>query len=62
VLLIATTKKEFFTANMQKNKQRRLKMLEKKLIAAAKQPMIEVSLSEIRKKGLIEALSAQIRK
>ena len=37
-------------------------MLEKKLIAAAKQPMIEVSLREIRKKGLIEALRAQIRK
>jgi hypothetical protein len=62
VLSVATTKTGFFTANMQKKKERRLKVLEKKLIAAAKQPVIEVSLSEIRKKGLIEVLRGQIRK
>lgn len=50
------TPSEFIRELIREDKERRLRNLEQDLIAAAKGPKIEVSVAEIRKKGLIKAL------
>jgi antitoxin ParD1/3/4 len=54
------TPSEYVRELIRQDKERRLHSLEQELIAAAKGPMIELSLSEIRKKGLVAALRGRI--
>jgi antitoxin ParD1/3/4 len=53
------TPSEYIRELIRQDKERRLHTLEQELIAAAKGPMIEVPLAEIRKKGLVAALRAR---
>jgi antitoxin ParD1/3/4 len=53
------TPSEYIRELIRQDKERRLHTLEHELIAAAKGPMIEVPLAEIRKKGLVAALRAR---
>ncbi len=46
---------------IRQDKERRMTNLEQELLAAAKGPKIEVSISQIRKKGLISALRERAR-
>jgi Carboxypeptidase regulatory-like domain len=55
------TPSEYIRELIRQDKERRMANLEQELLAAAKGPKIEVSISEIRKKGLITQSSAQIR-
>jgi len=50
------TPSEFIRELIREDKERRLRNLEQDLIAAAKGPKIEISVAEIRKKGLIQVL------
>jgi antitoxin ParD1/3/4 len=54
------TPSEYVRELIRQDKERRLHSLEKELIAAAKGPKIEVSVIEIRKKGLVAALRGRI--
>jgi antitoxin ParD1/3/4 len=55
------TPSEYVRELIRQDKERRLGLLEQELIAAAKGPKIEVSLAEIRRKGLIAALREQVK-
>lgn len=50
------TPSEYVRELIRRDKERRLRVLEQELLAATKGPTIEVSVSEIRKKGLVAAL------
>lgn len=56
------TPSEYIRELIRQDKERRLRDLESDLVAAAKGPTIEVSLSEVRKKGLVAALRDRIRR
>ena len=56
------TPSEYIRELIRQDKDRRLSNLEHELLAAAKGPKIEVSIAEIRKKGLITALREQVRR
>jgi len=56
------THSEYIRELIRQDKDRRLANLEHELLAAAKGPKIEVSIAEIRKKGLITALREQVRR
>ena len=56
------TPSEYVRELIRQDKERRLGHLEQELIAAARGPKIEVSLAEIRRKGLIAALREQMRR
>jgi antitoxin ParD1/3/4 len=53
------TPSEYIRELIRQDKERRLHSLEQDLIAAAKGPMIELSLAEVRKKGLLAVLRGQ---
>ncbi len=53
------TPSEYIRELIRQDKERRLHSLEQELIAAAKGPKIELSLNEVRKKGLIAVLRSQ---
>lgn len=55
------TPSEYVRELIRQDKERRLRSLEQELVAAAKGPKIEVSVSEIRKKGLVNALRERVR-
>ena len=55
------TPSEYVRELIRQDKERRLRNLEEDLVAAAKGPKIEVSVSEIRKKGLLNALRERTR-
>src|SRR5207244_9738948 len=48
------TPSEYIRELIRQDKERRMTNLEQELLAAAKGPKIEVSISQIRKKGLID--------
>jgi len=52
------TPSEYIRELIRQDKEQRLHSLEQELIAAGKGPKIEISLSEIRKRGLVAALRA----
>jgi antitoxin ParD1/3/4 len=52
------TPSEYIRELIRQDKERRLHSLEQDLIAAAKGPKIELSVTEIRKKGLVATLRA----
>jgi len=56
------TPSEYIRELIRQDKERRMANLERELLAAAKGPKIEVSISEIRKKGLITALRERARR
>jgi antitoxin ParD1/3/4 len=56
-----STPSEYVRELIRQDKERRLGNLEGDLVAAAKGPKIEVSISEIRKKGLVNALRERTR-
>ena len=56
------TPSEYVRELIRQDKERRLGNLEQELVAAAKGPKIEISLAEIRRKGLISALRARARR
>ncbi len=56
------TPSEYIRELIRQDKQRRLVNLEQDLLAAAKGGKIEVSITEIRKKGLITALRERVRR
>ena len=56
------TPSEYVRELIRQDKERRLGNLEQELIAAAKGPKIEVSLAEIRRKGLVAALRERVRR
>jgi antitoxin ParD1/3/4 len=56
------TPSEYIRELIRQDKQRRLVNLEQELLAAAKGPKIEVSVTEIRKKGLVTALRERVRR
>jgi antitoxin ParD1/3/4 len=56
------TPSEYIRELIRQDKERRLASLEQELLAAAKGPKIEVTLSEVRKKGLITALRERTRR
>jgi len=56
------TPSEYIRELIRQDKERRLRDLEGDLVAAAKGPTIEVSLSEVRNKGLVAALRDRIRR
>jgi antitoxin ParD1/3/4 len=56
------TPSEYIRELIRQDKERRMANLEQELLAAAKGPKIEVSISEIRKKGLITALRERARR
>ena len=56
------TPSEYIRELIRLDKDRRLANLEHELLAAAKGPKIEVSITEIRKKGLITALRERVRR
>lgn len=56
------TPSEFVRELIRQDKERRLANLEQELVSAAKGPKIEVSLAEIRRKGLIAALRERTRR
>ena len=55
------TPSEYIRDLIRQDKERRLFNLEQELIAAVKGPKIELSVSEIRRKGLITALRERSR-
>jgi len=56
------TPSEYIRELIRQDKERRVANLEQELLAAAKGPKIEVSINEIRKKGLISALRERARR
>jgi antitoxin ParD1/3/4 len=56
------TPSEYIRELIRQDKERRIANLEQELLAAANGPKIEVSLDEIRKKGLITALRERSRR
>jgi antitoxin ParD1/3/4 len=56
------TPSEYIRELIRQDKERRLCTLENDLVTAAKGPTIEVSLADIRKKGLVAALRDRIRR
>ncbi|MGC2059980.1 MAG: type II toxin-antitoxin system ParD family antitoxin [Candidatus Sulfotelmatobacter sp.] len=56
------TPSEYLRELIRQDKERRLHSLEEDLIAAAKGPRIELSITEIRRKGLVAALRAKTRR
>jgi antitoxin ParD1/3/4 len=56
------TPSEYIRELIRKDKERRMANLEQELLAAAKGPKIEVSIDEIRKKGLITASRERSRR
>ena len=56
------TPSEYVRELIRQDKERRLGNLEQELIAAARGPKIEVSLAEIRRKGLVAALRERVRR
>jgi len=56
------TPSEYVRELIRHDKERRLGKFEQELIAAAKGPKIEISLAEIRRKGLISALREKARR
>lgn len=56
------TPSEYIRELIRQDKERRLANLEQELLAAAKGSKIAVSISEIRKKGLITALRERVRR
>ena len=56
------TPSEYVRELIRQDKERRLRNLEQDLIAAAKGPKIDLSVAEIRKKGLIGTLRERARR
>lgn len=56
------TPSEYIRELIRQDKERRLANLEQELLAAVKGPKLEVSLKEIRNKGLIAALRERARR
>jgi len=56
------TPSEYIRALIRQDKERRMANLEQELLTAAKASKIEVSIAEIRKKGLITALRERVRR
>jgi antitoxin ParD1/3/4 len=56
------TPSEYVRELIRQDKERRLSSLEQDLIMAAKGPRIELSVTEIRKKGLVAALHERARR
>ena len=56
------TPSEYIRELIRQDKERRMTNLEQELLAAAKGPKIEVSIREIRKKGLVTALRERVRR
>ncbi len=56
------TPSEYIRELIRQDKERRLGNLEQELLAAVKGPKIEVSLAEIRRKGLVAALRQRARR
>jgi antitoxin ParD1/3/4 len=56
------TPSEYIRELIRQDKERRMANLEQELLAARKGPKIEVSISEIRKTGLITALRERARR
>jgi len=56
------TPSEYIRELIRQDKERRLFSLEQDLIAAAKGPKVELSVSEIRSKGLVAALRDRTRR
>lgn len=56
------TPSEYVRELIRQDKERRLGNLEQELAAAARGPKIEISLAEIRRKGLITALRESARR
>ena len=56
------TPSEYVRELIGQDKERRLTNLETDLVAAANGPKIEISVAEIRKKGLVNALRERTRK
>jgi len=56
------TPSEYIRELIRQDKERRLHSLEQDLIAAAKGPTIELSLTEVREKGLLAVLRKQAGK
>jgi antitoxin ParD1/3/4 len=55
------TPSEYIRDLIRQDKERRMANLEQELLAAAEGPKIEVSISEIRRKGLVTALRERVR-
>ena len=56
------TPSEYVRELIRQDKDRRLSSLEQDLLATAKGPRIELSVNEIRKKGLVTALRERTRR
>lgn len=56
------TPSEYIRELIRQDKERRLNNLEQDLIASTKGPRIELSVSEIKKKGLVTALRERTRR
>ncbi len=56
------TPSEYVRELIRQDKERRLAALEQDLVAAAKGPKIEVSMAEIRRRGLLPALRERARR
>ena len=56
------TPSEYIRELIRQDKERRMSSLEQELLAAATGPKIEVSLADIRKKGLVAALRERVRR
>ncbi len=56
------TPSEYIRELIRQDKERRMTNLEQELLAAAKGPKIEVSLADIRKKGLVTTLRQRARR
>jgi antitoxin ParD1/3/4 len=56
------TPSEYVRELIRQDKERRFVQLEQELLAAVKGPKIEISLTEIRRKGLIAALRERTRR
>jgi len=55
------TPSEYIRELIRQDKQRRLELLEQDLIAGIRSPRIELSMDEIRKKGLIKTLKERTK-
>jgi antitoxin ParD1/3/4 len=56
------TPSEYIRELIRQDKERRMANLEQELLTAAKGSKIEVSIAEIRKKGLVTALRERVRR
>ena len=56
------TPSEYVRELIRQDKERRLATLEQDLVAAAKGPKIEISMTEIRREGLLPALRERARR